>query len=178
MREPTAGDFDMRVLRCLAFAMAIAAPFAAAAAERRASGEALAAARELFTVTFDRAGAELNAQAVEHTWPSLENALRARNPMLDAATLAGLRREFERIRLEKLRELMKDVPAIYARHLGEQEMRQIIEFYRTPAGTRLMHIVPSVMSEIFAIALPAMPGLISDTHEEFLKLARERGYIK
>ena len=54
-------------------------------------------------MTFERAGVQLNAQAVEHTWPSLENALRANNPLLDAKTLGELRREFERIRLEKLR---------------------------------------------------------------------------
>ena len=172
------GHFDMRSLRLLAFVMAVAAASPAAGAEHRASPEALATARELFSVTFDLAGTELNAQAVAHTWPSVENALRAKNPMLDAATLAGLRREFERIRLEKMRELMKDAPAVYARYLSEQEMRQVIEFYRTPAGTKLMLVVPSVMSEIFAIALPGMPGVINDTHEEFLRLARERGYIK
>ena len=155
-----------------------AAAFPALGAEHRASSEALTTARELFAVTFDRAGVEINAQAVEHTWPSLENALRTKNPKLDAATVAELRREFERIRLEKMRELMKDAPAIYARYLSESEMRQVIEFYRTPAGTKLMHVVPSVISEIFAIALPGMPGVINDTHEEFLKLARERGFIK
>jgi len=41
-----------------------------------------------------------------------------------------------------------------------------------------MPVAPSVVSEILAIALPGMPGLVNDMHEEFLKLARERGYIK
>ena len=74
----------MRSLRLLivAVALAAAAPASLGAENSPApSADALAAARDLFAVTFERAGAQLNAQAVEHTWPSLENALRARNPL-------------------------------------------------------------------------------------------------
>jgi hypothetical protein len=109
------------------------------------TADALAVARDLFAVTFDRAGVQLNAQAVEHTWPSLENALRTRNPLLESTALGELRREFERIRLEKLRALVKDAPAIYARHLTPEEMREIAAFYRSPTGTRLMQVVPSAV---------------------------------
>jgi hypothetical protein len=106
------------------------------------------------------------------------NALRARNPNLDAATLSGLKQEFERIRLAKLRAVIKDLPEIYARHLTPPEMREIAAFYRTPTGTRLMQVVPAVIGEVFAIVLPAMPSVVNDTHEEFLRLARERGHIR
>jgi uncharacterized protein len=164
----------MRALRILAFAAAVAAVLAAAAeaaaaTENEASPEALAAARELFAVTFERAGVQLNAQAVEHTWPSVENALRGKNPARDAATLGDL---------QKVRELMKDTPAIYARHLAPEDMRAIAAFYRSPTGTRMLQAVPSIVGEIFAIALPGMPGVIGDTHEAFLTLVRERGLIK
>jgi hypothetical protein len=173
----------MRALRILAQIAALAAVLAAAAgpaaaAETEASPEALAAARELFAITFERAGVQLNAQAVDHTWPSVEKALRGRNPGLDAATLGGLRQEFERIRLQKVRELMKDTPAIYVRHLTPDDMRAIAAFYKSPTGTRMLQAVPSIVGEIFAIALPGMPGVIGDTHETFLALVRERGLIK
>ena len=167
----------MRIFSILSLVAALVAPFHAGAIDSP-SPATLAAAGELFAVTFERAGVQLNAQAVEHTWPSMENALRSKNPGLDAGVLGGLRRDFERIRLQKMHDLLKDVPAIYARHLSEQEMREIIAFYRTPAGTRLIQAVPAVVSEIFAIALPGMPAVVSETHEEFLKLARERGYVK
>jgi hypothetical protein len=170
----------MWVLRLVIIAAALLAGAAIARTEERpeSSPEALAAAQELFAVTFERAGVQLNAQAVEHTWPSVENALRARNPNLDATTLNGLKQEFERIRLAKLRAVIKDLPQIYARHLNPQEMREIAAFYRSPTGTRLMQVVPSVVGEIFAIVLPAMPSVVNDTHEEFLRLARERGHIR
>jgi hypothetical protein len=171
----------MRALRSVLLAAALAAIGATSLGAQNASApgeESLAVARDLFAVTFERAGAQLNAQAVEHTWPSLENALRGRNPLLDAATLAELKREFERIRLEKLQALLKGAPAIYARLLTVEEMREIAAFYRSATGTRLMHVVPGIISEIMAIALPGMPGVINDTHEAFLALARERGHIK
>jgi hypothetical protein len=174
-------------MRSLTFTLALALAAAAFAAatpglctENRAaaSAETLADARELFSLSFDRAGTEINAQAVELAWPGIESALRARNSSLDADTLAELRREFERIRLQKLRELMKDAPAIYARHLSREDMVAVIQFYRTPAGTRLMQAAPAILAEIFAIALPAMPTLMNDTNEEFIKLARDRGLIR
>jgi hypothetical protein len=175
----------MRSLRLFTLAIALAAAAFAAGtpgvcAENRAAvpPETLAVARELFSVTFDRAAAELNAQAVDLAWPSLESSLRARNPNLDAEKLAGLRRDFERIRLQKLRDLMKDGPAVYARHLSQEDMVEISQFYRTPAGTRLLQAVPAILAEIFAIALPAMPAVMNDTNEEFVKLARDRGLIR
>jgi len=171
----------MRSLRLLivAVAFAAAAPVSLGAEHSAApTADTLAVARDLFAVTFERAGAQLNAQAVEHTWPSLENALRARNPLLDATTLGELRRDFERIRLEKLHALLRDAPVIYARYLTPDEMSEIAAFYRSPTGTRLMQVVPSVVGEILGIALPGMPGVINDTHEAFLNLARERGHIK
>jgi hypothetical protein len=151
---------------------------AAVPARADENAETMAVAAELFALTFDRAGQEINAQAVAHTWPSVENALRARNPDLDAAKSAALRQEFARIRLEKMRALMKDVPGIYARHFSLDDMRQIIAFYRTPAGERLIQAAPDIVGELFAIALPAMPNLVAETYDEFLKLARARGYVK
>jgi hypothetical protein len=170
----------MKSLRMAVLAVALAAAASAGAADERptASPETLSVARELFAVTFERAGVELNARAVELAWPSLENALRARNPGLDAAALADLRREFEGIRLHKMQELVKDAPSIYARYLSQEEMRDIIAFYRTPSGTKLMRLVPPMVAEIFAIVLPGMPAVVSDTHEEFLQVARERGVVK
>ena len=170
----------MRILPSFAFAAALMAAAPALCVESGAppSAEALAAARELYAVTFDRAGVQINAQAVELTWPSLEAGLRAKNPQLDAAALGALRSEYERIRLQKMRGLMKDTPEIYARYFSEEDMRAITAFYRTPVGTKLMHVVPSLVAELFAIALPGMPAVVNDTHEEFLRLARERGYIR
>jgi len=34
------------------------------------------------------------------------------------------------------------------------------------------------VTEIFAVALPGMPAVVAETHQEFLELARQHGYLK
>src|SRR5437667_11869182 len=101
-------------------------------AQTHPSAEAMEAAQALFTQLFAHAFVVQNALAVETAWPGIENALRAHRPNVDAATLAELRREFERIRLARLSEIMKDLPAIYARYLTAADMRTLAAFYSTP----------------------------------------------
>jgi hypothetical protein len=104
--------------------------------------------------------------------------LRSQKPDLTAATLAELRREFERIRLARLSEIVKDVPAIYARYLTAEEMRTLAAFYSTPTGAKMLQAIPKVLPEAFAIVLPRMQAMAGETQESFLKLLRERGVLQ
>ncbi len=127
---------------------------------------------------FDHAFAQQNALAVANLWPNLERTIRADNPNIDAGTLAELQREFEKIRLARLHEIVKDLPTIYARHLTAEQMREIAAFYRSPTGQRMLQVLPSVMTEGFALVLPRMRIVTDDSQEMFLKLLLERGLIK
>ena len=147
-------------------------------AESPASPEAMEAAQALFTQLFVHGFTALNAQAVETAWPGIESALRAQKPDLSAATLAELRREFERIRLARLSEILKDIPAIYARHLTAEDMRTIAAFYSTPTGAKMLQALPKILPEGFAIVLPRMQAMAGDTQEAFLRLLRERGLLQ
>jgi hypothetical protein len=170
----------MRRLRVLALAAVLtAANFLPPAvhAESAASAETMEAAQALFTQLFTHGFVALNAQAVETSWPGIENALRAQKPGIDAATLAELRREFERIRLARLAEIVKDVPAIYARHLTADDMRALAAFYSTATGAKMLQAVPKVLPEAFATVLPRMQSMTAETQESFLKLLRERGVL-
>jgi uncharacterized protein len=144
-------------------------------AESAASAEAMEAAQALFTQLFAHGFVALNAQAVETAWPGIESALRAQKPSIEAATLAELRREFERIRLARLSEIVKDVPAIYARHLTAEDMRTLAAFYGSPTGAKMLQAMPKILPEAFAVVLPRMQSMTADTQESFLKLLRERG---
>ena len=69
-------------------------------------------------------------------WPSVERAIRSKRSDIDETTLSELRSEFERLQLQYMANVMADAPAIYARHLTAQELRDMTAFYRTPpAGT-------------------------------------------
>ena len=167
-------------LRILAFAAVLAAANvlpAAARAQGQASGETGEAAQALFNQLFVHGFVALNAQAVEIAWPGIETALRAQKPGIDAATLAELRREFERIRLARLSDAVKDVPAIYARHLNADDMRVLAAFYGTATGAKMLQALPKIMPEAFATVLPRMQSMTAETQDAFLKLLRERGLL-
>ena len=166
----------MRPLRILAVAVTLAAanclPGALRAQEQQPSPESMAAAQALFALLFTHGFATLNAQVA-----GIESALRTQLPNIDPATLADLRREFERIRLARLSEVVKDIPAIYARHLNAEDMRVLAAFYGTATGTKMLQAMPKVLPEAFASVLPRMQPMMAETQDSFLKLLRERGLL-
>jgi len=168
----------MRRLHQLAVALVAACLLPAAArAENSPSPETMEAAQSLFTQLFAHGFVTLNAQAVEIAWPGMERALHAQKPDRSQATLAELRQEFERIRLARLSEIVKDVPAIYARYLTTEDMRALAAFYSTPTGAKMLQALPKFLPETFAIVLPRMQSMADETQESFLKLLRERGVL-
>jgi hypothetical protein len=170
----------MRRPRMLVLAAALAAANwlpSAARAESRPSPDTMAAAQALFAHLFAHGFVTMNAQAVETAWPGIETALRSQKPTIDAATLSELRREFERIRLARLAEIVKDVPEIYARHLTAEDMRVLSAFYSTATGTKMLQALPKILPEAFAAVLPRMQSMSAETQDAFLKLLRERGLL-
>jgi hypothetical protein len=67
---------------------------------------------------------------------------RTQRPNIDMATLADLRRKFERIRLARLSEVVKDIPVIYARHPNAEDMRVLAAFYGTATGAKMLQAMP------------------------------------
>lgn len=141
------------------------------------SPRSMEAAQALFGLLFAHGFVSLNAQAVELAWPGIEGAVRAQKPSVDAATLAELRREFERIRLARLREITKDLPAIYARYLSAEEMEEIAALYSSRTGAKMLGIMPKVLPEAFASVLPRIQAMTMETQDSFMKLLRERGLL-
>ena len=170
----------MQRLRMFALAAVVWAAIlspTAARAEAAPSPEAMEAAQALFTQLFAHGFVALNAQAVETAWPGIESALRAQKADLSPAQLVELRGEFERIRLARLSEIVKDVPAIYARYLTVEDMRTLAAFYSTPTGAKMLQVLPKVLPEAFATVLPRVQSMAGETQDSFLKLLRERGLL-
>jgi len=136
----------------------------------------LAAAKELFELVSKGTIDQLVGQVTGQVWPQVEASLRTKNPNIDAAALAELRNEFERIQLESLVEMLKDAPAIYARHFSDQELREIIAFYHSPIGAKTLKVMPQVMGEVMAMLMPRMKDVMAQTQDAFLKVLRRRGY--
>lgn len=140
------------------------------------SSEAIEAARDLLTLMSKDLVAHLAGQVTAQMWPAIENRLRAYNPNIDAAARADLRKELERIQFEYMMNIVSGGPAIYARHFTEQELREIIAFYRTPTGSKVLRMTPELSAEVMAMVTSHMPDFYARTVEAFGKVLRSRGY--
>ena len=144
-------------------------------AQGASSPEAMQAANELFALLSKDMMAQMSRQMTAQMWPLVEHELAGK---VDTATQAQLRNEFERIQIENLADVLKDAPAIYARHFTAQELREIIAFNRSPTGQKALHEIPQVMSETIGLIMPRIPDVQTRTQEAFTKILRERGYLK
>lgn len=169
----------MKILRTLALASALfglphaAMPTQAASTD---SEDTLVAARELLALMSEEMITKLVAQVTERMWPSIESRLRAYNQGIDPSSLAGLRLELERIQLDYMMNVVKKGPEIYARHFSADELREIIAFYRTPVGAKLLEMTPKLTEEVTGMITPHMPKFYENTLEAFAKVLRNRGY--
>jgi hypothetical protein len=140
------------------------------------SPEALKAASELLAVVSVDMTKQIATQMTNAFWPSVEQKARADN--IDAATVAELRSEFERIQVAFLADAMKEAPAIYARHFTVAELHELAAFYRTPTGTKALHEMPQVTGEFMTSLVPRLQTVQQQTTEAFNKTLREHGYVK
>ncbi len=166
----------MRGLRIFTIVLLLAGGAQLTRADDTPSPEALQAATELFAVLSADMTAQLAARMTNAFWPTVEQ--RARADKIDDATIAELRKEFDRIQHAFLTDLMKEAPAIYARHFAIGELHELTAFYHTPTGAKALQEIPQVMGEFSALLVPRLQDVQRDTTEAFNKILRERGYVK
>jgi hypothetical protein len=170
----------MQALRILLRTLAVVLLLAGADQQPRAddtpSPEALQAAQELFTILSPDITGQLTARITNAFWPTVEQ--KARADKIDDATIAELRKEFERIQLDFLTNAMKEAPPIYARHFTVAELGELIAFYRTPIGAKALHEMPQVTGEFTALLVPRLQDLQRQTTEAFNTVLRAHGYMK
>jgi len=140
------------------------------------AGEALEAARDLLVLMSRDLVTHLAGQVTTQMWPAIESRLRAYNPNIDTEAIADLRKELDRIQFEYMMNIVAEGPAIYARHFTAQELREIIAFYRTPTGGKLLQLTPQLSTEVMGMVSPHMSEFHAQTVETFRKVLRSRGY--
>jgi hypothetical protein len=166
----------MKALRSLMLTAALAATGVPSASAQ--SPEALQAARNLITLTAGSVVFDLSSQMAAQVWPAVEASIRAASPRVDTATMAELRREYERVQVGFLSELMNEAPAIYARHFTLEELRELEAFYRTPTGIKMLRVMPQTTAEMFAILSQRTDELQDKVNQAFVEALRKRGYLR
>jgi hypothetical protein len=164
-----------RIFAAVALLIALGAQPAPVVAQSTPSPDAVKAADELFSLLSKDMLDQIAKQLTAALWPLVERDLQNK---IDASTLIQLRAEFERIQASNLATVMKEAPAIYARHFTLQELRELTAFYRTSIGQKALKEMPQVMAESVAVMTPRIQEIQMQSMESFSKILHERGYIK
>jgi uncharacterized protein len=122
------------------------AGFFAAAAQAQApapTAGAVAAARELIVV---KGGAAMFEPAIPGVIETAKNSLVPTNPNLTKElndVAAQLRRDYE----SKKAELVYEVAVVYATHFTEQELKELLAFYKSPLGQKMLREEPLALDQ-------------------------------
>lgn len=163
-----------RLLTCVLLAAALTAPVRAQAPSAAPPApEAMQAARDLAAIMNGDTVGQMTAALTAQIWPSIERQL---GPKVDAATLSELRTEFEHALSSFTAEVMRDSPAVYARHFTADELRAMLAFYKSPVGQKALSTMPTVMTELGQQMAPRMQAFQADLHTKMEATLKKHGY--
>jgi hypothetical protein len=169
----------MKMLQVLLLGVAIAIALPQGVAPVLAQGSAadsLAAARELARITTAGVLPQIMRAYSERTWPQVEAKVRQKNPNLDAAAVAELRKEFTELQLGVLRDVMADAAPVYARHFTLKELRDLVAFYKSPTGKKAIVAMPQASMEMLAGLAPRLDALTLQVNQKFADILKKRGF--
>jgi hypothetical protein len=121
------------ILGCLMFGCFIAASAHAQAPAPAPTAGAVAAARELIVV---KGGAAMFEPVIPGVIETAKNSLVPNNPNL-------MRKDYE----GKKAELVYEVALIYAAHFTEQELKDLVAFYKSPLGQKMLKEEPLALDQ-------------------------------
>lgn len=166
----------MTGLRFRLFAVLLAlAPVGVVHAEPQPNAEALAVANDLFRLLSKDMVGEIVSKVTAQTWPAIESSLRANNPNADPSAFAEMRQEFEAIQKDYMADVLRDAPQVYARNFTAAELHDMMAFYQTPTGRKVLAVTPQITSEILAMLAPRVQEVMARTRAAFDQAAKGRG---
>lgn len=164
-----------RALNRLALAAALAVacllPGGLARAQAPTPG-AIAAAKELVVI---RGGMAMFDPLIPGVIESAKNQFLPTNPQLAQPlneVAAELRKEYEPRRAEILDELAK----IYAQHFTEQELKDLVTFYKTPLGKKLISQEPVAIDQSLKATQAWAAGFSDEVLERFRAEMKKKGH--
>jgi hypothetical protein len=152
-----------RLLKCLALVAALAFGWVVLAGAARAqapSPGALAAAKEL--VVLKGAGAMFDP-IIPGVIESAKNQFMPTNPNL-SGPLTEVANQLHKEYAPKRAELLDLVAKIYAQHFTEAELKDIVAFYKTPAGKKMITEEPAAINQ----SLTAAQGWANEFSDQVL----------
>jgi hypothetical protein len=134
--------------------------------------EAVALARELMQVTLVD---QLHRQMVEQGWTPIEGLIRQSGMAVSAEQIAEIKVEYNAIVEEEIARTVADTPALYARFFSAQELRDMLDFYRTPTGKKTIEVMPALLAEVTQSLTPRMIEVGGRMQAAVTRVLKKRG---
>jgi hypothetical protein len=131
---------------------------------------------ELGTELVDLAGSKgMMNQMVDQIGPSLTQLVVQANPGKEAAVTDVMQRfVLPRIR-DSLPELLHEGALLYARHFTTDELGELIAFYKSPVGMKLVAEQPQMLREMSAVAQAWGQKIALDALKSYADEFKKRG---
>jgi hypothetical protein len=172
-RLSSQGVNAMKFRSLVALVAALAVTCLAGAARAQApTPAAVAAARELVIV---KGGTAMFEPLIPGVIESAKNSFVPTNPQLVPQlnqVAADLRKEYEPRRAE----ILEEVATIYAQHFTEQELKDLVAFYRTPLGRKLLAQEPIALDQSLKAAQAWAVRFSDEVIDRFKTEMKKKGY--
>jgi hypothetical protein len=161
------------LIQRLALAVALLAGFLAFTAGAQAQTPAsLAAAKELISL---KGGATMFDPLVPGVIESAKNTYLPTNPQLSKElneVSLQLRKEYD----PKRAEILNEVSKIYAQHFTEQELKDLVAFYKTPLGKKMITEEPIALDQSLKAAQAWATKFSDEVLERFRAEMKKKGH--
>lgn len=135
-----------------------------------------AARMEKARILMDLAGAAgLADQTLVSVTRQAEELLAHENPGREAEVTALVRDHFLPKARAALPELSRGITGLYAAHFTAAELDQMIGFYKSPVGRKLVAMSPTIIQQSMALGQAWAEGVSDKAWDSFARAARERG---
>jgi hypothetical protein len=134
-------------MRALYIALVLCAGFLAQARAAEIPSSKEASIRELIVLS---GGSNLATQMAGGITKVLFESLRKQNPQIPdrvGTVISGEITGYMRETMDKPEGLIAQIVPIYARHFTEKEILQLVAFYKTPVGAKLIQVLPQTVQE-------------------------------
>ena len=131
---------------------------------------------ELSTQLFDLAGAKgMLEQILDRIAPTLTMLVQQANPGKEAAVAEVINQFIMPKMKEHLPEMIHEGAVVYAKHFTADELGQLVQFYQTPVGQKLVHEQPIMAEELSKIGTVWAQAVATQAIREYSDEFRKRG---
>ncbi|MFY8095537.1 MAG: DUF2059 domain-containing protein [Niveispirillum sp.] len=145
---------------------------ALAATAKGDEGQRLEKARILMELSGSQALADQTLLAVTRR---AEELMAHENPGREAEVTSLVRDHFLPKARAALPDLTRGITGLYAAHFTLAELDQMIGFYRSPAGKKLVALSPTIIQQSMSLGQAWAEGVADRAWDSFARAARDRG---